>query len=284
MIRLHLCTISFRHHLVSMDELVRWAGQTGFDGIELWGIHARHLADQPRLGRDWVRERGLTIPMISDYLPLEGCEQAALAKTRQMCRLARHWGSPRLRTFAGAHASAHLDRHQRRTCTRRLAQLAACVADHGLELVVETHPNTLADNPASTRQLLEEVDHPALGLNFDVLHVWEAGADPLATLKALAPWVRHIHLKNIAQRDQLDVFAPANVYSPAGSRCGMVPLFEGALDYRPCLEYLLAQGPVDASLEWFGNDCRQVLGQDLQRLRALADDTSVAAQASLACH
>ena len=34
MIRFHLCTISFRHQLVSLPELATWAGATGFDGIE----------------------------------------------------------------------------------------------------------------------------------------------------------------------------------------------------------------------------------------------------------
>ena len=35
--RIALCTISFRHHLVSIGELARFARGHGFDGIELWG-------------------------------------------------------------------------------------------------------------------------------------------------------------------------------------------------------------------------------------------------------
>lgn len=284
MIHLHLCTISFRHHLVSLQELASWARHEGFDGIELWGIHARHLAAQPRYDASWARALGLRVPMISDYLPLEDCEQEALRQTRQLCQRALHWGAPKLRTFAGHQGSATLDRQQRQDLTRRLRNLSACVADHGLRLVVETHPNTLADTVASTRQLMEQVDHPALGLNFDVLHVWESGAAPVAALADLHPWVRHFHLKNIHRRDQLGVFAPGNVYSPAGTRAGMVPLLEGACDYRPCIDYLLANGPFDASLEWFGNDCHRVLGQDLRQLRAMAGGHNRKAQSPVACH
>lgn len=271
MIRLHLCTITFRHHLVSLAELATWAGRTGFDGIELWGVHARHLAGQSHGDGDWIRQQGLVIPMISDYLPLEGEEADALAHTRQLCRLARQWGAGKIRTFAGHRPSAELSAAERAEVARRLRSLTRCVADEGMTLVVETHPNTLADDLEATRELLDAVDHPDLGVNFDVLHVWESGAEPLSALRELAPWVRHFHFKNIARRSQLPVFAPANVYSPAGCRQGMVPVLDGACDYGPILDFLTrlpVATPVNVSLEWFGHDCHRVLREDLQRLRA----------------
>ncbi|MBF8222880.1 sugar phosphate isomerase/epimerase family protein [Halomonas sp. 328] len=268
MIRLHLCTISFRHHLVSLPELAAWAADTGFDGIELWGVHARHLGDAPGNEAAALRHHGLVIPMLSDYLPLEGDEAAALAHTRRLCRLARYWGADKLRTFAGHRPSAALDRSERRALAQRLRRLTECVAEAGQTLVVETHPNTLADHPEATRALLDDVDHPGLGLNFDVLHVWEAGVEPLAALRELAPWVRHFHLKNIDRHERLSVFAPANVYSPAGSRDGMVPVLEGACDYGPVLDWLARRRePMDVSLEWFGPDGYRVLAEDLTRVR-----------------
>ncbi|MFQ3787682.1 sugar phosphate isomerase/epimerase family protein [Halomonas sp. A29] len=269
MIRLHLCTISFRHHLVSLPELAAWATRTGFDGIELWGVHARHLLEHAVVDGDWIRRQGLVIPMVSDYLALEGAESEALASTRELCRLARYWGADKLRTFAGRQGSAELSATERGEMVRRLRTLARCVADEGLTLVVETHPDTLADSLASTRELLDAVDHPGLALNFDVLHVWESGVEPLTALRELSPWVRHFHFKNIARRSQLSVFAPANVYSPSGSRQGMVPVLEGACEYGPLLDWLVqCHEPMDISLEWFGADCHAVLKRDLERLRA----------------
>lgn len=287
MMPLHLCTISFRHHLASLPELAHWARHCGFDGIELWGVHARHLQDQPGYGHQWIRACGLGIPMVSDYLPVEGPEAEALAHTRQMCRIASHWGARKLRTFAGRRASHNLSMPERRQLARRLRRLAGCVADHGLTLVVETHPGTLADTVEATEDLMTAVDHPAIGVNFDVLHVWESGTEPLAGLRQLWPWVRHFHFKNIRRRDQLSVFAPENVYSPAGCRRGMVPVLEGACDYQPLLAFL-AQHPAmagcDASLEWFGPDCRQVLEQDLRGLRRALAVSAASDQAAVACH
>ncbi|MCT7654812.1 hypothetical protein MBH78_08670 [Oceanimonas sp. NS1] len=102
---LALCTISFRHHLVSLAELALWARNHGFSGIELWGAHARHLADQPQYNADWLATFGLRVPMISDYLPTEGPAAEWRRQTQALCHLARRWGAPRIRTFAGRKGS-----------------------------------------------------------------------------------------------------------------------------------------------------------------------------------
>ncbi|MEC7815801.1 MAG: sugar phosphate isomerase/epimerase [Pseudomonadota bacterium] len=274
MIQFHLCTISFRHHLISLSELADWARQQGFDGLELWGIHARHLAQRPDgragHGAQWLAERGLRVPMISDYLPLDGEEAAAVDLTRKACRLARHWGADKVRTFAGRTGSEQLSPREREQLALRLRRLADCAGDAGLSLVVETHPGTLADTVATSRALMLTADHPALGINLDVLHVWEAGDDPIAAMNTLHPWIRHCHFKNIDRRSQLGVFAPNNVYSPAGNREGMVPVLDGACDYHPVLDQLRHwQGnrPMDVSLEWFGGNCHRILASDLARIR-----------------
>ncbi|HET8848367.1 MAG TPA: sugar phosphate isomerase/epimerase family protein [Marinobacter sp.] len=288
MIEFHLCTISFRHHLVSLAELAQWASEQGFDGLELWGIHARHLAQRPGVraneGAIWLAERGLRVAMISDYLPLEGDESVAMSQTQRACELARHWGASKIRTFAGRTDSHQTSAAEREQLVQRLRRLAECTADAGLTLVVETHPDTLADTVTSTQELMQAVDHPALGVNLDVLHVWEAGDDPLVAMDRLQPWIRHCHFKNIARRSQLGVFAPDNVYSPAGTREGMVPVMEGACDYRPVLQRLRKprHQRLDVSLEWFGGNCHQVLSGDLARLRSHLEQPA-ATQAELAC-
>ena len=288
MIRFHLCTISFRHHLVSLPELADWAKRNDFDGIELWAVHARHLDRQPALDGHWIERQGLRIPMVSDYLPLDGSEAEALRKTREACRLAKRWHANKVRTFAGPLGSDEVSPSQRRAMTRRLKTLTQCVADEGLSLMLETHPGTLADTVGSTLELLSDIDHSALGINFDVLHVWESGANPLVALKQLAPWVHHCHFKNIQQHSQLGVFAPANVYSPAGTREGMVPVLEGACDYRPILAELGAwqsEGiAMDVSLEWFGADSYRVLNSDLRQLRRVLAEQCTQPQAVAGFH
>ncbi|MBH0236459.1 sugar phosphate isomerase/epimerase family protein [Methylobrevis albus] len=265
--RTFLCTITFRHHLVSIDELAVFARTNGFDGLELWGAHARNLGQRGRGVADRLDGLGLAVPMISDYLPLGGDAADLEAATLDLCRLAAIWRAGRIRTFAGDRASAATTLPERRRITERLRSVCRIAGDHGVQLLVETHPDTLADCGASIRALLADVDHPALKLNFDTLHVWEGGDDPAELHAALRPHIAHYHLKNVRARADLGVFAAANVYAASGRRDGMVPLFEGAFDYP---RFLASTLPADAdvSLEWFGGQCFAVLKADRQRLTA----------------
>ncbi len=282
---LSLCTISFRHQLISLDQIAQWAARHRFQGIELWGVHAKNLTERPEYGIDWLRSNDLFVPMVSDYLPVQGDLEIALAKATQLCRLTQLWGAQKLRTFAGDRASREVSSDERRAWVARMRQLCEVADAHGIYLVVETHPNTLADTPTSTLQLLAEVDHPALRLNFDVIHVWEAGADPVSVFRQLEPFVVHMHLKNVAARELLQVFAPANVYAPAGNRAGMVQLFEGAFDFRRFLRLVmtgsqLAWEGLDASLEWFGPDVLSTLAHDRDQLLQLESELSIPARSS----
>lgn len=149
--------------------------------------------------------------------------------------------------------------------------MCAIAADHGLSLLAETHPNTLADCCGSTVRLIEAVDHPAFKINFDALHVWEAGDDPVLAHRALRSHICHYHLKNVRSRTDIHVFEPANVYAAAGRREGMAPLFDGKLNYVAFLDELFDRPEAEASLEWFGNDCFNVLNRDRRAIRRLSE-------------
>lgn len=279
--KLSVCTISFRHQLISLEEIATWAKAKQFDAIELWGAHAKNLVDMPdcdrEYNRDWLSAQNLSVSMVSDYLPLDGDLDKAVASTQLLCQLTQSWGAKKLRTFSGNKPSADVSAPERQAMTQRLKQLCQIVADHGLQLVVETHPNTLADTLESTLQLIDEVDHPALRINFDVIHVWEMGSDPIKALKSLQPLIVHLHLKNISDKKLLNVFAPGNIYAPAGSREGITPLFEGAYDFKEFLRVVMSQSQLpwqdmDASLEWFGPKVLSTLASDSRELIALQAD------------
>lgn len=267
--KVSLCTITFRHHLASLEDIARWAQASDFQGIELWGAHGRNLAYQPQFDADWLAGFGLYVPMLSDYLPLDGEEAVLHKRTVDLCRLARHWRAGKIRTFAGSKGSRETPADERRVITQRLREVSRIAADFGLELLAETHPGTLADCGSSTLRLVAEVDHQSFKLNFDTLHVWEGGDDPVAAHAAMRPHIRHYHLKNVRSRTDLSVFAPANVYAAAGSREGMTPLFDGQVDYVRFLSELRGAPDVEASLEWFGNDCFNVLRGDRQAIKRL---------------
>ena len=63
--------------------------------------------------------------------------------------------------------------------------------------------------------------------------VWRRSNRQFPSIKAVT---LHYHFKNISSADYLHVFEPNNVYAAAGSRIGMVPLFEGIVNYDEIIQ------------------------------------------------
>lgn len=276
---LSICTISFRHQLVSIEQLAQWAQNNHFQGIELWGIHAKNLADQPHFGQQWLAEYGLRCTMLSDYLPLQASDLELASAVQELSHLAKHWGAMKIRTFAGNKGSANTSVDEFQQLVYKLQQVCDWIAEHRLTLIIETHPNTYADAVNSTEQLINAVNRDNIKLNFDVLHVWESKAEVIPALEQLKPYIDHFHLKNISSEEFLDVFAPSTVYAAAGSREGMVPIFEGAVNYKDFFQYINehpdpALQNTDASLEWFGNQCKGTLKRDRYLIQQLQQQQS----------
>lgn len=275
---LSICTITFRHQLISIEQLAQWSKKNHFQGIELWGAHAKNLATQPEYNRGWLAGYGLKTTMLSDYLALQASETELRRQVEQLCHLAKHWGAKKIRTFAGTLASHNTSKQDFTQLSNTLRRVCHWLAQHDLTLIIETHPNTYADTVSSTKQLLQEVACYNLKINFDVLHVWESKTEIIPALEALKHHIDHLHLKNVSSSDFLNVFSPANVYSASGSREGIVPLFEGVVNYQAFLNYL-NQHPdehirhVEASLEWFGNNCQETLARDRYLIQQLQQNS-----------
>ncbi len=76
------------------------------------------------------------------------------------------------------------------------------VAEHaekeGVLLLVEPEPGLLIETAEQFEEFMRHVDSPAVGLNFDVGHMYCVGEDPASSLRRLARFVRHVHLEDIA--------------------------------------------------------------------------------------
>ncbi|MGV2524151.1 UNVERIFIED_CONTAM: sugar phosphate isomerase/epimerase, partial [Bacillus thuringiensis] len=252
-----LCTISFRHQLISFTDIVQFAYENGFEGIELWGTHAQNLYMQERETTErelnFLKDKNLEITMISDYLDisLSADFEKTIEKSEQLVVLANWFNTNKIRTFAGQKGSEDFSEQERKEYVKRIHKICDVFAQHNMYVLLETHPNTLTDTLPATIELLEEVNHPNLKINLDFLHIWESGADPIDSFHQLKPWTLHYHFKNISSANYLHVFEPNNVYAAAGSRIGMVPLFEGIVNYDEIIQEVRDTN-LFASLEWFG--------------------------------
>ncbi|OQR56110.1 sugar phosphate isomerase/epimerase [Bacillus sp. CDB3] len=266
-----LCTISFRHQLISFTDIVQFAYENGFKGIELWGTHAQNLYIQERETTereiDCLKDKNLEVTMISDYLDisLSADFQKTMEKCEQLVTLANWFNTNKIRTFAGQKGSEDFSGQERVEYVKRIRMICDQFAQHNMYVLLETHPNTLTDTLPSTVKLLEEVNHPYLKINLDFLHIWESGADPIDSFQRLKPWIQHYHFKNISSAEYLHVFEPNNVYAAAGSRIGMVPLFEGIVNYDEIIREVRDTEHF-ASLEWFGHNAKDILKEEMRAL------------------
>jgi sugar phosphate isomerase/epimerase len=75
----------------------------------------------------------------------------------------------------------------------RIRSLADAAGEKNIMLLLETGQETAEE----LRHFMEELDHPAVGVNFDPANMilYDKG-QPLEAVKVLAPWVKHIHIKD----------------------------------------------------------------------------------------
>ena len=71
--------------------------------------------------------------------------------------------------------------------------LADAAASRQIMLLMETGQ----ENAAELRLLLEDLNHPAIGVNFDPANMilYDKG-NPIESVQILAPWIRHVHIKD----------------------------------------------------------------------------------------
>jgi len=183
------------------------------------GVEHVHLAVRPALQGDKgylaaVREQTWTISGTMIDFPQEDYSTLERIKTTGGIVPDNCWQANR-RLFGGAvdvtaelgvkYLSMHagfIDTHQaeyaRQFCDR-IRHLADAAAEKQIMLLLETGQET-ADE---LRRFLEQLNHPALGVNFDPANMilYDKGT-PTEALRILAPWIKHIHIKDATRTKQ----------------------------------------------------------------------------------
>lgn len=78
----------------------------------------------------------------------------------------------------------------------RIRCLADAAGERDLMLLLETGQETAEE----LKHFLEELNHPATGVNFDPANMilYDKG-DPIEAVRILAPWIKHLHIKDATQ-------------------------------------------------------------------------------------
>lgn len=117
---------------------------------------------------------------------------------------------------------------------RGLSEAAKVAADHGLEISIEIHQNTIVDNSWTALHLLELIDQPNVGINPDLGNIYwtydipeESCEDAIATL---APHCNYWHCKNLYR---------VHIPDLEKSILLQAPIPDGDIDYRFAISAML---------------------------------------------
>lgn len=107
-----------------------------------------------------------------------------------------------------------------------LGEIEPVLAAEDVRLLIEPEPELLIERMDEMREFFDFHDHPLLGVNFDIGHVFCVGEDPAVTVRKMRDKIGHVHIEDIA---------PTRVHRH------LVP-GDGAIDYRPVFEALAEIG------------------------------------------
>jgi sugar phosphate isomerase/epimerase len=147
--------------------------------------------------------------------------------TRRALTLAREIGAPCITTEPGGPVEPG---HSWSAALKLFVEMLKPVVEHaekeGVLLLIEPEPGLLIETADQFLELMQHLDSPKVGLNFDIGHSYCVGDDPAETIPRVAPWIRHVHLEDIAATRVHHHLVPG----------------DGAIDFAATLRALSASG------------------------------------------
>ncbi len=209
----------------------------GLDGLEIRCAKDGHLdpetvtdAELARLARS-AAEAGIAIACLTPYYK-DYSSPAATAQTLDglhlTCRAAKLLGCRLVRATGGLWPHPGEYDEIWNLTVLGLRQASDLAADFGVSLALENHAGTLTQTARDTVAMVRQVARPNFGLLMD--HYWVVAAgeeDPLTAARLQAPYVLHVHCKNLIRVNNKPL---ANF------------LDEGEIDWLPLLQILKDQG------------------------------------------
>lgn len=185
-----LVSITFRQ--LAPARIVDLVTQAQLQAIE-WGgdVHVPHGDLQAaREVQTLTRNAGLSVAAYGSYYRAGHPEDVSF---EAVLETAVALGAPTIRVWAGKQESAQACEAYRRQVVLDLQRLCELAKPTGIGIATEFHGGTLTDTAASTRQLMQEVEHPGIKTLWQP-RVGAAVPAAMADLERLLPWLAHLHV------------------------------------------------------------------------------------------
>jgi sugar phosphate isomerase/epimerase len=177
----------------------------GYTGIELRGLGpVLDLSQSPAFAPSALSETkqafadaGLSVCSVDTSASFADPERldTAVAEVHAAIHLAQSLDAPFVRVFPGTLPGREAREAELSAMAARLRAVGDYAAENsGVTLILETHD--ALSTGAGVAEVLAPTSHPRVAALWDLHHPYRHGETPAQTFDALAPFVRHIHVKD----------------------------------------------------------------------------------------
>ncbi|MBI2302166.1 MAG: sugar phosphate isomerase/epimerase [Armatimonadetes bacterium] len=240
--RLHLgINLEFvRHDDKPFEWAVAKAAELGYTHVEPmlhWGrellseagyFHSVSMLDDPLRIVRACEANGVALSGFSAHTPLTKPE-IGVEYLKQAIRFAAECGALVVNTDEGPKQPWTSSDEDHVLMRYTLMEAAKVAEPRGVLIGLECHQQ-YSRTPAGLRRILELVDSPAIGANFDTGNSYLAGEDPYPWLESLLPDLVHLHAKDITLQHS-EAERGKVTGTPVGCACG-----DGVIDWARVAE------------------------------------------------
>lgn len=182
-----------------LDKALTHIAWAGYRYVELAAIRgmAEHIqpdmdhADAKRI-RETIAGHGLQVTAMEVGVPDR-------SRLEPLLSLAEEIGVPIVNIGSGGTTG---DEESVKQAISTIAELADVTARHGLRLAVKPHVGQAIHDSKTGMRLMDQVDHPALGLNFDPSHLYRANENPEEVATVWGARIVTSHFRDCESREQ----------------------------------------------------------------------------------
>jgi len=221
---------------------VQFAAELGYEYIEPmvhWGrellsearyFHSVSMLDDPFRIRDVVEKHGLKLSAFSSHSQLSKPE-IAVEYLKQAARFAKECGAPVINTHEGHKQTWTTEDEDFVLIKYSITEASKVAQRRDIKIGLEMH-QTYSLVPAKYDKILNLVDSPCVGANFDTGNAYLGGEDPVKWLDHIKHRLVHMHAKDISV-EQSDAERGKVMGTAVGCACG-----DGVIDWEAVVAVL----------------------------------------------
>lgn len=199
-----------------VEAVLDLAQRAGCHGVELRCAEGEPVSpDTPAARLRDIRARfadaGVEVVCLASYVRVAAPDGDPAGDLLRHLEIAEQLGARHVRIFGGRDGQA--DPHS--LAVERLRTAAPRLVDSPVTVLLETHD--VFCSARAVAAVLREADSPGVGALWDVVNPWRVGESPCEAADALAPWLRHVQVKDVMATDDLVPVLPGRGNVPLGA-------------------------------------------------------------------